>query len=60
MPGVGAFVLIAVAAVVIWLIYRVDRTGGTLTLFVALIFIVILVLALLLAGLVVFASFPKR
>ena len=53
MPGVGVFVLIAGVAVVLLLIYRFDRTGGTLTLFASLFFIVLLVLMLLLAGLVV-------
>lgn len=56
MPGIGAFVLIAGAGLFVYLIYRVDRTGGTLTLFAALCVIVLLVLALLLAGLAVIAS----
>ena len=56
MPGVGAFVLIAVVFAVLLLIYRFDRTGGTLTLFASLFVIVILVLMLLLAGLVVAAT----
>ena len=56
MPGVGAFVLIAGIILVLLVVYRFDRTGGTLTLLVSLFFIVILVLMLLMAGLVVFAG----
>lgn len=56
MPGIGAFVLIAAAFLIICLIYRFDRTGGTLTLFAALCLITLLVLALMLAGLAVIAA----
>ncbi|MDM7957752.1 MULTISPECIES: hypothetical protein [Blastomonas] len=53
MPGVGAFVLIAVIIGVLLLVYRFDRTGGSLTLFASLFVISLLVLMLLMAGLVV-------
>ena len=56
MPGAGALVLIAVIFSVIALVYRFDRTGGTLTLFVSLFVIALLVLMLLMAGLVVAGS----
>ncbi len=56
MPGVGAFVLIAGIVVMLLLVYRFDRTGGTLTLFASLFVIVLLVLMLLMAGLVVAAG----
>jgi hypothetical protein len=56
MPGIGAFVLIACIILVLLIVYRFDRTGGTLTLFASLFFIVILVLMLLMAGLVVAAG----
>lgn len=56
MPGVGAFVLIAVLFAVLLLVYRFDRTGGTLTLFASLFLIALLVLMLLMAGLVVAAG----
>lgn len=56
MPGAGAFVLIAGIVLILLVVYRFDRTGGTLTLFVSLFFIVILVLMLLMAWLVVAAS----
>ncbi|MFN3475276.1 MAG: hypothetical protein ACK4ZW_14640 [Blastomonas sp.] len=56
MPGVGAFVLIAGVVAVLLLVYRFDRTGGTLTLIASLTVIVLLVLMLLLAGLVVAAG----
>jgi hypothetical protein len=55
-PGVGAFVLIAVLFAVLLLVYRFDRTGGTLTLFAGLFLIALLVLMLLMAGLVVAAG----
>lgn len=56
MPGIGTFVLVAGIVLVILVIYRFDRTGGTLTLFASLFAIALLVLMLLLAGLVVAAS----
>ncbi|AOG01193.1 MAG: hypothetical protein ACT6R2_10605 [Blastomonas fulva] len=56
MPGVGAFVLIAVILALLVLVYRFDRTGGTLTLFASLFVIALLVLMLLMAGLVVAAG----
>lgn len=56
MPGVGAFVLLAAIISVIILIYRFDRTGGTLTLLASLFAITLLVLMLLMAGLVVAAG----
>ncbi|WP_439485187.1 hypothetical protein [Blastomonas fulva] len=56
MPGVGAFVLIAVILALLVLVYRFDRTGGTLTLFASLLVIALLVLMLLMAGLVVAAG----
>lgn len=56
MPGIGAFVLIAGIILALALVYRFDRTGGTITLLVSLFFIVILVLMLLMAGLVVTAG----
>lgn len=56
MPGIGAFVLIAGIVLVLLVVYRFDRTGGTLTLFAGLFFIVLLVLMLLMAGLVVAAG----
>jgi len=56
MPGVGAFVLIAVILALLVLVYRFDRTGGTLTLFAILFVIALLVLMLLMAGLVVAAG----
>ena len=56
MPGIGAFVLIAGIILVLLFVYWFDRTGGTLTLFVALFFVAILVLMLLMAGLVVAAG----
>jgi len=59
LPGAGAFVLLALLAGAVVLVYRYDRTGGTLTLFAVLVCIVLLMLALLLAGLLVFASFSR-
>jgi hypothetical protein len=56
MPSIGTFVLIAGIVLVLLVIYRFDRTGGTITLFASLFAIVLLVLMLLLAGLVVAAS----
>jgi len=56
MPGVGAFVLIAVILALLVLVYRFDRTGGTLTLFASLFVIALMVLMLLMAGLVVAAG----
>jgi hypothetical protein len=56
MPGVGAFVLIAVILALLVLVYRFDRTGGTLTLFASLFVIALLVLMLLMAGQVVAAG----
>ncbi len=56
MPGIGAFVLIAGIVLILLLIYRFDRTGGTLTLFASLFVIVLLVLMLWMAGLVVAAG----
>ena len=56
MPGVGAFVLIAVILALLVLVYRFDRTGGTLTLFASLFVIALLVLMLLMVGLVVAAG----
>ncbi len=56
MPGVGAFVLIAGILALLVLVYRFDRTGGTLTLFASLFVIALLVLMLLMAGLVVAAG----
>ncbi|WP_017671542.1 hypothetical protein [Blastomonas sp. AAP53] len=53
MPGVGTFALVAGIVVVLLIVYRFDRTGGTLTLFASLFIIVLLVLMLLLAGLVI-------
>jgi len=55
-PGAGALVLLAGVVAVLLLVYRFDRTGGTLTLFASLFIIVLLVLMLLLAGLVVAAG----
>ncbi|MCG6119146.1 MAG: hypothetical protein MEP44_00715 [Blastomonas sp.] len=56
MPGAGALDLLAGVVAVLLLVYRFDRTGGTLTLFASLFIIVLLVLMLLLAGLVVAAG----
>ena len=56
MPGIGTFVLIGGIVLVVLIVYRFDRTGGTLTLLVSLFFIVLLVLMLLMAGLVIAAK----